>query len=358
MKKQNILEVKILKAILATYIILALVIAGLNYGYVDRAAPVVAEFISWLWHFYENWIKMLFIICGSFLTLKILSGSVRTAMRKRNLQGFVIFAFIVHILGPFVLGISELYLFSMPLPWTTTPLQLFYQEGSFYLSRFPLWGAAGISAALTFYFLISIVVLTGTLLLGRRWQCSTLCLFNGFASEVFSPAFPLTGKQKQITPGIIKLFSVLRWIFLVIALFFSFFWLIFVFGKLPDFNPEILAQIEVYKYLGTELLATMFLWIIFTGRGYCYYCPLGTVLSFIGKVAGQKIVTDKTECIKCNKCNQVCPLAIDIKSCAEKGLAVQNLRCVGCGHCVDRCPTKTLSYQTNFLGRIEKNRGI
>ena len=46
MKKQNILKVKILKSILATYIILALVIAGFNYGYVDRAAPAVAEFIS------------------------------------------------------------------------------------------------------------------------------------------------------------------------------------------------------------------------------------------------------------------------------------------------------------------------
>ena len=347
-------EIKLLKSILLVYIAMALVIAGLNYGYVDRATPAVAEFISWLWHFYENWIKMLFIVCGSFLTLRILSPSVRTAMRERNLQGFIIFALIVHIVGPAILGISELYLFSMPLPWTTTPLQLYYQEGSFYLSHFPFWGATGISAALTFYFLVSVIVLAGTLLLGRRWQCSTLCLFNGFASEVFSPAFPLIGKKKKVTPVIIKLFSVLRWIFLLIALFFSLLWLLVALNMPPGFSLEFLSQIEVYKYLGTELLATMFLWIIFTGRGYCYYCPLGTVLSFISRVAGQKIITDKTDCIKCNKCNQVCPLAIDIKSSAEEGLPVQNLRCVGCGHCIDSCPTETLSYRTSFLERIDK----
>jgi ferredoxin len=37
---------------------------------------------------------------------------------------------------------------------------------------------------------------------------------------------------------------------------------------------------------------------------------------------------------------------------------VINIRCVGCGHCVDSCPVKTLGYSTKFLDwvliKIEK----
>ena len=354
MKNEKTLEIKILKVMLAVYILLALVIAGLNYSYADRAAPAVAEFISWFWHFYENWIKTIFIICGSILTLRVIAGSGRTTMRKRNLQGFIIIALIVHIIGPFLLNVSELYLFSMPLPWTTFPLQLFYEESSFYQTRFPLWGAAGISAALIFFTLINIIVFGGTLLLGRRWQCSTLCLFNGFASEVFAPAFPLIGKRKEVKLSILKLFNCLKWLLLLLALFFTSFWVLYLSGLPIDFDPEVMAQVEVFKYLGTELLAMMFLWVVLTGRGYCYYCPLGTVLSFLSRLSGQKIVTNKSECIKCNKCNQACPMTIDIKSRAENAKDVDNLRCVGCGHCIDICPTNTLAYQTKFLAKIGK----
>ncbi|MDZ7837344.1 MAG: 4Fe-4S binding protein [Actinomycetota bacterium] len=42
---------------------------------------------------------------------------------------------------------------------------------------------------------------------------------------------------------------------------------------------------------------------------------------------------------------------------AKTGKAVRNLRCVGCGHCIDSCPTKTLSYSTRFLDWVH-NKGI
>ncbi len=354
MKKEKPLEVVILKYMLAAYILMALFIAGLNYGYADQASPAVAELISWFWHFYENWIKTIFIICGSYLTLKVIALSGRTTMRKRNLQGFIIIALVVHITGPVLLNISELYLFSMPLPWTTFPLHLFTEKSSFYQSNYPLWGTAGITAALIFFAFMNIIVFSGTVLFGRRWQCSTLCLFNGFASEVFAPAFPLIGKGMSIKPKVLKVFNLLKWLLLMLALFFTSFWVLNLSGLPIALDPEVVVQAEVFKYLGAELLAMMFLWVIFTGRGYCYYCPLGTVLSFLSRFSGQKIVTTKSECIRCNKCNQACPLAIDIKSRAEKAMDVDNLRCVGCGHCIDICPTNTLYYQTNFLAKIKK----
>lgn len=46
------------------------------------------------------------------------------------------------------------------------------------------------------------------------------------------------------------------------------------------------------------------------------------------------------------------PRSIDIKSKAQNGDVVINIRCVGCGHCIDVCPVKTLGYSTKFLNWI------
>jgi len=349
LKSKKSIEYTLLKVMLWTYIILCLVIAGLNFGYVPKADPKTAALINSFWHLYENEIKTIFIIFGSFLTLRIIQKSQRTTLRKENLIGLTVSALAVHIVGPWLLQNKELYFFTMPLPWTTTPLQLLYPSSSIYLSRVPVWGVRGVTVALFFYLFVCFVVLVGTLLFGRRWQCSTLCLFNGFVSEVFAPVTPLLGKRKPVKPMTQKIFSCVKWLFFGMALFFTLWWILFL-AKVPTFGtPMLMSKIEVFKYLGAELLMAMFFWVAFTGRGYCYYCPLGTTLTFISKLSKQRITTNLTHCTSCNRCNIACPMAIDIKSKALTGQPATDLRCVGCGHCVDACPTKTLSYITTFL---------
>lgn len=344
-------ELKILKAILWTYICLCIIVAGLNYGYASHASEETAKFIAKFWHFYENWVKTIFIIIGSFLTIRIIGASKIVTMRKRNLIGFIISALVVHIAGPLILKNSELYFFTMPLPWTTTSLQLLNISSNFYTSRFPVWGLAGITTVLIFYCIASIVIILGTLLLGRRWQCSTLCLFNGFAAEIFEPAIPLIGKAKSVKPGMLKFLSILRWVFLSISVFFTCYWLILSMGISLPGDIRIMGKLENYKYLAGELLMAMFFWTAFIGRGYCHYCPLGTVLGLLSRLAGQKITTDNTKCVQCNKCNLACPMSIDIKEKARRLEEVKDIRCVGCGHCIDSCPTRNLSYSTRFLSR-------
>ncbi|UWG99091.1 4Fe-4S binding protein [Dehalobacter sp. DCM] len=348
------IELKILKAILWIYISLCIIIAGLNYGYASHATEDTAKLITWFWHFYENWVKTFFIVTCSFLTLKIVGSSQITVMRKRNLIGFIVSAIVVHIAGPLLLKNSELYFFAMPLPWSTTPLQLLDTTTNFYISRLPAWGVTGITAALIFYAWISAIIILGTLFLGRRWQCSTLCLFNGFASEVFAPAFPLVGKIRKVKPRQLRILFILKWVFLCISLFFSFYWALHLLKVPLPGNINVISSVENYKYLTGELFTAMFFWIAFIGRGYCYYCPLGTMLGLLGKLAGQKILTNNTKCVQCNQCNSACSMAIDISSKAKDGEAVKNLRCVGCGHCVDACPTRTLSYSTIFLQKMKE----
>lgn len=354
MPKETNKELKLLKILLWVYIIFCFIIAGLNYGYVKTAPASMAKLITMVWHFYENWMKTAFIIAASVLTIRIIQRTERTRMRKRNLIGFIIAALVIHIFTPIMLNNDELYFFAMPLPWTTTPLQLLMDDSAFYESRFPIWGAAGITTALTFYLVISMIVLIGTLLFGRRWQCSTICLFNGFASEVFAPAFPLIGKKKVVQPNMLRILMIVKGLLFALALLFMFYWVLLLFG-LPLFGDyDLIAKIENYKYLSAELLMMMFLWVVFSGRGYCYYCPLGTLLGFLGRISGQKIMTNTTDCINCKQCNAACPMTIDINSKALKGEPVTSLRCVGCGHCVDICPAKTLSYATTFLSAMKK----
>ena len=348
MIKKTGFKTLILKSMLALYIIMAFVLAGLNFGYAEQAPEHLADMIKATWHFYENELKTVFIAVGGYLTLRVAGQNSVTGMRRNNLIGFFCTALVVHIFGPYLLNYPDLYYFAMPLPWTNQPLQLMVAGSDFNISFTADHGVNVLRAVLVFYFSVTAIVLIGTIIRGRRWQCSTLCLFSGFVSEVFAPAFPLIGKKIKAGTRLIKLFAVLRWIFFIVAIFFSGFWLLQVAGfNLPG-SLSLFTQIEIYYYLLFHLVAALLLWTFFTGRGYCYYCPLGTVTALLGRAVGQCIQTNLTECISCKKCNQVCPMSINILSSARQGKPVNSLNCVGCGHCVDTCPKETLSYVTRF----------
>ncbi|MEX1308001.1 MAG: 4Fe-4S dicluster domain-containing protein [Eubacteriales bacterium] len=347
-------EKKILKAILWIYIVMCIVIAGLNYGYAPKADVKASQFITGLWHFYENWVKTLFILVGGFLTIRITRKNQPTRLRQRNLIGFLVAALIVHITLPLVSGNHEWYFFTMPLPWTTTPLQLLDTNSAFYLSRFPMWGSAGIASVLVFYGIVTLLIFIGTLLFGRRMQCSMLCLFNGFAAEVFDPAIPLIGKKRKPGKKQLGALTIARWMFLSLALIFTLFWVLSLLGYTKANVQGALAKTETYIYLSGELLMAMFFWVAFIGRGYCYYCPLGTVLSGLARLGGQRIDTTLTECIGCGKCTTICPMTIDVKAAAQAKMPLKAYRCVGCGRCIDVCPTHTLHYTTGFLSKVSK----
>ena len=339
-------EKSLLKFLLASYILMALVLAGLNFGYARQAPAHIAEIITWWWHFYENWIKTAYIILGSILTLRLIGGPSKSKMRKNNHKGFVLMALLIHILGPFLYRNSDLYFFAMPLPWTTIPLQLLEPLSTFYQNFTSLHGIGMISTTLLFYLALSLVIFIGTLLKGRRWQCSTLCLFNGFVSEVFAPALPLIGKSKKLKSPSLRIFAILRWVFFVISLAFVGYWILIINKLIPSTYLTQVYQIEIYKYLLFELLAAMAFWFILSGRAYCYYCPLGTLLSLVSRLVSQRIRTNLRHCIQCGKCDLTCPMSISILEKAKQGKPVKDLNCVGCGHCIDICPTHTLAYTT------------
>ncbi len=328
------------------YIILCLVFASLNYAVAPKVSPQLRVIITSAWHVYENGFKVLLIIVTSLLTISIVKDQNRSSMRKRNLIALTISALILHIILPALLDNQELYFFSMPLPWSTMPLRLLDTNSDYYQKSLRSIGSEGIGYILLFTGVLTTIILIGTLIKGRRWQCSSLCMFNGFAGEIFSFASPM---KKQSRASRLKNF---RWIYLAVALFFMFYSMFALSSESIGKHREVMASIEVIKYLVFELFFMMFCWVAIHPRGYCYVCPVGTTLSVVSKVTHQRIVTHETRCISCNKCNDVCPMNIDIACAAKDGIAVSDSMCVGCGHCVDICPMQTLRYTTDVLEKI------
>jgi len=157
MDKNKTMELRILKTILGAYIILAIVIAGLNYGYASQATPSVAAFISRVWHFYENWIKTLFIIIGSLLTLRIIGTSQRSTMRKRNLIGFIVSALVVHIAAP-ISFITKKYTFLPCLCHGQPRLYSFYIRILLSISADIQYGVLQVYQLLLYFISVSVLL--------------------------------------------------------------------------------------------------------------------------------------------------------------------------------------------------------
>ena len=350
-----------LKITLGFYITATLIVAGLNYGLQGSVTPNQAEIIHQIYKIFENEFKIGLILVATYLAWQILKQEKHNRLRKVSLIAFSVTALLVHGIIPWLAGNRELYYFFMALPWSTMGLQLMDTTSTYYTQQVNLWGTGGIFIATTFFLISNGFVFIGTLLMGRRWQCSYLCLLNGFVSEIWTKAFPLLGSKKRLSGLWLKIIKIFRWLMLTVGLLLTIWWSMRLMGIPLPGSGELLHELEIIKYLALELLMMMFLWIVWTGRGYCYYCPLGSFLSLISRAAGQKIKTDNTHCINCGQCTKTCPMAIDIAQAAQKGEAVDNLRCVGCGHCVDVCPTRTLSYETHFLkwwkSRYNKQQG-
>lgn len=334
------------------YIALCLVIAGLNFGLAPRADEKTAHLIHLAYEIFENEFKTsLILVCGLVSLFAIREKKKNIGMRGANIVGFFITALIIHVLLPLGTGNREIYYTAMPMPWSTTGLQLMDETSSFYSRHIPLWGLSGISSAVVLFVFMNVFVLIGTFFFGRRLQCSTLCLLNGFVAEIWAPVFPLAGKKPALRG--LRLTAV-RLVFFAGAIFFTAWWLFSVIGMPLPGNANLIASIEVYKYLSLELIMMMAFWVFWTGRGYCHYCPLGTTLSIVARLGKQAIRTDRTGCVSCLRCDAACPMSIQVSASAKTGAPVTDSLCVGCGHCVDACPKRTLGYTTAFLARFTK----
>lgn len=104
--------------------------------------------------------------------------------------------------------------------------------------------------------------------------------------------------------------------------------------------------------LALVLLAIVMVSSLFTERPFCKYaCPYGAILGAVGKLAVFKVHRNKTTCVDCKKCDNVCPMNIEI----SKTTKISSHQCVMCLRCTsdEACPVKNTVYIAG--GKGEKN---
>ncbi len=356
--------IKLLRYVIYFFIITG-IIAGLLMGIVrKRVSPDVQVIIEWIFIVYENGVRSIATIIGFYLTYKYVKSSKGRISRFRRISFFslsISFAFFYLIL-PFLLHFTEFYLALIPFPWASLPFQAPITGGYLTTSFTDILGWNGVIITLYVYYIYQIITFIGTIFLGRRWHCSMLCTFMGAHGEGFGQALPLIPhdkkrpQSKRVHPKIRIILFVIQIFIFILNSFLIFIWMIYFFSGTALIPVETLISIERTKYLVFELYLMLFLMFFVGGRGYCYYCPAGTLLGVMGKLVGQQITTGLTECTSCGLCNDACKMSVDIMAMAKIGEPVKSLNCVGCGVCIEACPKGNLQYTTIFLTNYRKRK--
>jgi heterodisulfide reductase subunit C len=62
-------------------------------------------------------------------------------------------------------------------------------------------------------------------------------------------------------------------------------------------------------------------------------------------LAEGQVVPDAIRCVQCGICSYSCPISIDVRAHAWRGLPIHDSHCLTCGQCVLRCPRSVLRFE-------------
>lgn len=352
-------HIAVIRALAALLFVLAFAIATVNYGFGGSLSPAARHAWKVAYFYYEYFFRWLTVAAGCFLTWRSLRGRKAAATREQRftLVSYSVSSFLLLVVLPLALGYWEIYYALMPFPWTTLPLQL-AATGGYFGSALPAWrGIDSTAVMLWAYFLYQGVVLVGTAVMGRKWQCGMICMLNGCHAESLGAGLPLFPHDpakpgsKRLRGGVKKALLAARNILFPVNLAFFALWALYAAFGFEPLPLRLLMRAEIVKYVALELALLMALWFFAGSRAYCFYCPAGFALALASRAAGQRIETGLTKCIGCGACDAACKMSVDVMARAAAGKPVQDLSCVGCGLCVDACPTGNLAYRTLLWNR-------
>ena len=58
-----------------------------------------------------------------------------------------------------------------------------------------------------------------------------------------------------------------------------------------------------------------------------------------------QVVPEAERCVQCGCCTYNCPMGIDVRAHAWRGLPIYDSRCLTCSECVKRCPRGVLRFE-------------
>lgn len=117
----------------------------------------------------------------------------------------------------------------------------------------------------------------------------------------------------------------------------------FLTGTIPILLLNPLQYVpNVFFYPALVIFILFILLILLVERGWCrYFCPVGALLAPFNKISVFHVAVNKSECVHCNLCSQICPMGIDIPN------MERDPECILCGKCVHVCPHNLIEFKRN-----------
>ena len=114
-------------------------------------------------------------------------------------------------------------------------------------------------------------------------------------------------------------------------------------GMLEGGIPQVLLDADLRALVGPlfwlklAILIVFLIWMAVTRRPFCrWICPLGAIWSPFNRCSTLQLRVDQDACIRCNRCQQICP--VDIRIYEDES----DPSCVRCMQCVDECPVSCI----------------
>lgn len=193
---------------------------------------------------------------------------------------------------------------------------------------------------------ITMIIIMIISVIGGAFYCGWLCPFGTLQDIMSKLAMNLNIEQHKMPSSIQKYLKYSRYIFagLVMVLTTDFIFTIITFDPRNTFITLITGQV-----VSVALLMVLFSFVIislFFKRPFCnYFCTEGAKYGLFSSFRLFSIKRNEDTCIRCNKCNNACPMQITITDVS----VVQSLQCINCMECIATCPIKdTMTYGQRF----------
>jgi len=122
-------------------------------------------------------------------------------------------------------------------------------------------------------------------------------------------------------------------------------------GILEGGIPQVMLDADLREligpFFGLKLLILVFFlgWMAVTRRPFCrWICPLGAIWSPFNRCSTLQLCVDQELCIRCDRCQKVCP--VDIRIYEDE----TDPACVRCMQCVNECPVSCIGAKSLLSG--------
>ncbi len=210
------------------------------------------------------------------------------------------------------------------------------------ISSFQNLALAGMGLDVNWISLLWIIgLLPLTYLFGRVW-CGWLCHLGALQDFIFSATrFEVLKKHKH--QKILRIIQVSVFVILFIQL------AVTRTNIYIHYDPfKVAFNLFSANITGYVLLALLLLTSILIYRPFCRaICPVGLVLGWISMLPKARKITQDISCVDCVKCSNKCKTGALLYE--NKKSFVTELNCIACGDCLKSCKKEALTFSTMRL---------